>query len=44
MSSSLALKFFQPPICARFRCSGTLAAFMPVLEAAVDEDDGFIFR
>lgn len=39
----IALKFFVPEGFVGFRSRGVFAAFMPVPEAAVDEDNGFIF-
>ena len=39
----VAIKFGLPPFGAGFRRSGSFASFMPVPEAAVDEDDGLVF-
>ena len=40
----VALKLFLPPFGAGLRGGGSFAAFMPVPEAAMNKNDGFIFR
>lgn len=37
------MDFFQPEISARFGHNEVSAAFMPMPEAAVNEDDSFVF-
>ena len=41
---NIALKFLLPPFGAGFWGGGLFATPMPMPEASVDEDDGFVFR
>jgi hypothetical protein len=41
---NVSVEFCLPPFGAGFWGGGSFAPFMPMPEAAVDEDHGFIFR
>ena len=44
VAHGVAVEFGQPPFAAIRRRRAVLAAFVPMPEAAVDEDGGFVFR
>lgn len=44
VAGAVALDLLPPPCAAGFREAEVRAVFMPMPEAAVDEDDGAVFR